>query len=265
MTDSALTTIEQKTVVFYDDELIAILADDGHIYVSVTQMCQALGINARTQRRRLQDHDVLAEGYKRGGLMTLPSESGRGGGQQQATLLRVDLIPLWLAGVRISRVKEEIRQKLKRYQREAAAVLWEAFQEGRLTAEPSLAELLSSDSPAARAYRMATAIQQLARHQLLLESRVGGVESRLEAIEARLDDPGRHISEEQASQISQSVKAVALELSKRSKRNEYGGVYGELYRKFGITSYKHLPVGKFETALSWLTEWHGQITGQVPF
>ena len=32
---------------------------------------------------------------------------------------------------------------------------------------------------------------------------------------------------EQASQISQAVKAVAMELSKQSGRNEYGGVYGE--------------------------------------
>ena len=45
-------------------------------------------------------------------------------------------------------------------------------------------------------------------------------------------------------QISQAVKTVAMKLSKASGRNEYGGVYGELYRKFGITSYKQLPVAK---------------------
>lgn len=69
----------------------------------------------------------------------LPSSpDGRGGGMQKAGMLRVDLVPIWLSGVRIQAVKEEIRPKLERFQREAAKVLWEAFQEGHLTADPAL-------------------------------------------------------------------------------------------------------------------------------
>ncbi|MFN2207967.1 MAG: ORF6C domain-containing protein, partial [Candidatus Promineifilaceae bacterium] len=45
----------------------------------------------------------------------------------------------------------------------------------------------------------------------------------------------------------------------------YGGVYGELYRKFGITSYKQLPVAKFDEAMAWLNEWRESIEGEVPF
>ncbi|MCP5094319.1 MAG: hypothetical protein GY943_02070 [Chloroflexi bacterium] len=52
-------------------------------------------------------------------------------------------------------------------------------------------------------------------------------------IEGQLGDTAHHITPEQAMQISQAVKAVAHELGKRSKRNEYGGVYGELYRRYG--------------------------------
>ena len=66
-------------------------------------------------------------------------------------------------------------------------------------------------------------------------------------------------------QISQSVKAVAIELGKQTKRNEFGGVYGELYRKFEITSYKALPSAKFEECLAWLTEWHQTLVGNAPF
>jgi hypothetical protein len=57
-----------------------------------------------------------------------------------------------------------------------------------------------------------------------------------------------------------------MELSKQSGRNEYGGVYGELYRKFSITSYKLLPAAKFQESMSWLTDWYGSITDKdVPF
>lgn len=66
-------------------------------------------------------------------------------------------------------------------------------------------------------------------------------------------------------QISQAVKAVAHELGKRTKRNEYGGVYGELYRRYNINSYKILPKSKFEDALNWLNEWLQSMISDSPF
>jgi hypothetical protein len=56
-----------------------------------------------------------------------------------------------------------------------------------------------------------------------------------------------------------------MALGKQTKRNEYGGVYGELYRRYGITSYKLLPAAKFEAAMKWLDEWLQSITGSTPF
>jgi hypothetical protein len=96
--------------------------------------------------------------------------------------------------------------------------------------------------------------------------RLDEYDRRLEQVEAALGDEERHISEEQASQISQAVKAVAMILTQRSGSNQYGSVYGELYRKFGITSYKRLPAGQFEAAMEWLTEWYRSLTDEeVPF
>lgn len=187
------------------------------------------------------------------------------GGRQNVGMLRVDLVPLWLSGVSTNAVKEEIRPKLIKFQREAAKVLWEAFQEGRLTAEPTLDELLQSDSPAAQAYRMAQAVMTLARQQLLLEGRLDDHETRLEAIESQLASPSHAVSQSQAMQISQAVKAVAIALGKQTKRNEFGAVYGELYRKFDVTSYKLMPASAFAAVMDWLTEWHQELTGKTPF
>ena len=45
---------------------------------------------------------------------------------------------MWLSGVDVRRVKEDIKDKLvDQYQKESAKVLWEAFQEGRPTADPT--------------------------------------------------------------------------------------------------------------------------------
>jgi hypothetical protein len=254
--EKALTVVAQREVTFYGDELIAVKAADGSIYVSVRHLCGALGLNTQAQTRRIQRQPILADGYEGVAIMATP------GGRQSGGVLRVDLVPLWLAGVDTKRVREEIREKLERYQREAAQVLWEAFQEGRLTADPTFSDLLRVDTPAVRAYKNALAIVELARNQVIMEAQLEDHSRRLEAIEAQLGDPGRHVTPDQASQISQAVKAVALLMGKKSGRNEHGGVYGELYRTFGVTSYKLLPATRFQEVMDWLTNLHENMSGQ---
>jgi hypothetical protein len=265
--DQTIVALEQKTVIFMDDELIAVRAEDGHVYVSVSHLSDALGLDRQGQTQRIQRQPVLFDGFRKGGIQTP-------GGVQTAGLIRVDLVPLWLAGINTGRIKEEERrEKLERYQREAAKVLWEAFQEGRLTTDVEFDELLSqSSSDAVEAYRMLQAMVKLARNQIMLETqldsqrvRLQDHEERLEQLEVTLGDPKHHITPEQASRLSQAVKAVAHELGKRSKKNEYGGVYGELYRRYGINSYKELPADKFEDAMNWLNEWLQSLIDDVAF
>jgi len=259
MTDKALQPIEQKQVEFYGDELTAARASDGHVYVSVAQMCNALGIDTQAQTRRIRRQDILADGFQGVANLTTP------GGRQTAYMLRVDLVPLWLSGIRTATVSEDVRPKLERFQREAAKVLWEAFQEGRLTADPVFDDLLISDHPSAQAYRMGRAIMTMARQQLLLESRIEQHDQRLEAIESQLSAPGRKITAAQAANISQTVKAVAMALSKATGRNEYGGVYGELYRRYEVPAYRELPANKYDDAMTWLNEWLQSISEEGPF
>ncbi len=70
MTNKALAPVEQKEVLFYGDELTAVRSDDGSIYVAVRQMCVALGLDPRVQRRRIQNHEVLSGGYTMGDILT---------------------------------------------------------------------------------------------------------------------------------------------------------------------------------------------------
>jgi hypothetical protein len=119
---------------------------------------------------------------------------------------------------------------------------------------------------------MALAVVKLARNQVLLEARLDSHErdlaqygERLEQLESKLARPERHVTEEQASQISQAVKAVAVALGKKTKRNEFGACYGELYRRYGITSYKMLPAKKFDEAMKFLNDWYQNLVSDAPF
>jgi hypothetical protein len=264
-----LTVTEQRTVSFYDSELDAIKADDGQIYVGIGRMCDALGLDSQAQRRRMDRHEILSDGIWVANLTTQNYV-------RENHVLRVDLLPLWLSGIRVKSVKPEIQPKLKTFQREAAKVLWEAFQDGLLTTSDDLLDemMKSADSPITQAYLMGKAIMRMARQQWVLESRVDShdhqlevVSSRLETIEATLSNPDRFVSADEAMQVSQAVKAIALELGRRSNRNEYGGVYGELYRREGVTSYKLLPAKRFAPVMEWLSTWYQDLTDEtdVPF
>lgn len=263
---SDIQVVEQKLVKLYDDELLAVKAEDSQVYVSVNQMCDALGIAAPMQRRRIRDHEILSEGYVLGSILTE-------GGKQQAALLRVDLVPLWLIGIQINSVREDIRPKLKLFVQRAANVLAEAFQEGRLTADPSFDDLLKqASSDMVEAYQIAQAIMKLARNQIMLEAQLDDHSQtlddhsrRLETIEADMHQEDRYISESQATQISQAIKAIAIALGKQTGRNEFGATWGEFYRKFGIAKYRYLPISRFDEAIAWLNEFYQDLTGESPF
>jgi len=177
----------------------------------------------------------------------------------------------FLFGINADRVKPEYREDVIRYQMECYKVLSEALTEGRLITDITFDDLLQTADPGAvQAYQIAQAVMRLARNQILLESRLSGRlddhEGRLVTLESQLSDTGRNVTPDQASQLSQAVKAVAIELGKKSGRNEFGAIYGELYRKFGITSYKMLPARRFEEAMKFLTDWHESVTGAAgPF
>lgn len=266
---SALTPVEQKQVVFYDDEITAVLVEvEGkrEIFVPIRPICEFLGVAWDPQRRRINRDLVLSDEVKGVTVTVTP------GGRQEMICLPLDYISGFLFGISASRVKEEARDRLVRYQRECYKVLAEAFQEGRLTADPVLDDLLQSDTEAVQAYKMLQALVKLARNQIMLEAqmethavRLTDHEQRLEEIESTLGHAGRTVTPDQASQISQAVKAVAIALGNQTKRNEFGAVYGELYRKFGITSYKLLPAKQFDEALNFLTEWHQNMVGHAPF
>ena len=271
--DQKLQIAEQKTVLFYDDEITAVRLKDGRVFIPVRPICEALGLDWSAQYRRINGDLVLADMAMSVVVTATDIEKGsRRPFTSEMICLPLDYLNGWLFGVNAKRVKDEIRDRLVRYQKECYQVLHEAFQDGRLTTETDVdvEALLAQDSPAAQAYQIAMAVVRMARQQLIMEARLETAVSTLSDHGERLDQleaavGSEHVTEAQAAQISQAVKAVALAIGKKTKRNEFGGVYGELYRKYGITSYKMLPARKFEEAMNFLTEWHQNVAGDAPF
>ena len=88
---------------------------------------------------------------------------------------------------------------------------------------------------------------------------VGNLLHRMNAVEGVVA-PGQVISDAQAAEISTLVKAIATEMAARGNaggtgRNPYQAVFGELYRRFRISSYHNIPLRRFGEVMVWLTEY----------
>lgn len=270
MENRALIPLQQKEVIFYGDTLTIVLVQmegEAQILVPIRPICENLGVNWSGQHQRINRDPVLSKWVRFVGITHTNPEEASKGGNPNLLCLPLDYVSGFLFGINASRVKEELRDRLITYQERCYKVLSEAMQEGRLATSPDFEELLTANTEVVQAYQMALAIVKLARNQILADARLNQHEQRIETLEAQLGDTGRNVTPDQASQVSQAVKTVALALGKKSGRNEFGAVYGELYRKFGITGYKMLPARRFEEAMRWLADWLGELTGErsLPF
>jgi hypothetical protein len=257
--DRALIPIEERTVEFYGDEIKGVRvtrtpSGRSEFFVPLRPLCDYLGISYTGQRERIERDPVLSSK-----LQSVVMETA--GGAQEMQCLALDYLNGWLFGINANRINPKNRERVIRYQEECYLVLRDAFQGSR------------ASDPLAQVEQLGQALITLAREQREFnkrmdetEERVDAMDRRLVAVESRVS-PGEPVTEEQAQQISQAVKAIAYKLSERSGRNEYGGVYSQLYGKFGITSYKLLPSSRYEEAMAFLGEWWQQVagTGDVPF
>lgn len=108
------------TVDFRADTLFAAERDDG-VFVAITPICAALGLDAQKQRKRIQDDPILSEGACQ---VAYPSA----GGMQETFSLRLDLVNGWLFSINEKLVRDEdVRQKVLTYKRECYAVLFQHF------------------------------------------------------------------------------------------------------------------------------------------
>ena len=269
--------LQKRVVPFYGDELVAVQQPDSTIFVLFTRLCENLGLARRGQVLRVQRHTILSKG-----LQSLPVQTE--GGVQEVQCLRLDLLPLWLSGLQASRVKPELQPKLVHYQEEAAVVLWQAFKPQILVEDTSIEpahqgvalQQLQQIAELGRAItHMAEQQIELQRQQHMLSGRmdtaarvikevqgqIAGVQIRLEVLENQIH-PTAYITGPQATEVSNRVKALAeLLTSQDASKNYYQGIFAELYRRFGVSSYKLIVEEQYQEVLQFLDDWRAASVG----
>ncbi|MDP9309832.1 MAG: ORF6C domain-containing protein [Chloroflexota bacterium] len=270
MIEDPSTAIEpraERVIDFYGDPITVALAGE-EMYVPLRSLTEFLGLEWSSQFRRVQRDEILASRVQR---VSMTSADGR---QREMICLPLDLLPGWLFGITASRVRVELQPKLMRYRAEAFRVLWRAFQAEAFTSASTVD--LSPTTPGsslAQIRELGLAIVNMAEQQMALEVRVGEhdgrldraatvikeIERRLTRVEERTAEDAA-ISDAQAAEIANRVRAIAKALAEHDKsKNHYQGVFGELYRRFRVSTYKNIRQEQYGAVLAFLEEWQNGI------
>ena len=114
---------------------------------------------------------------------------------------------------------------------------------------------------------MGRAIVLLAEQQIELQGRMNNAAKFVKSIKGELSDvqvrlgvledklhPAAYITDEQAAEVSNVVKALA-ELLTAKGIGTYQAVFQELYRRYGVSSYKLIRIEQYPSVLSFLEDW----------
>lgn len=269
---TAIQPHAERVIDFYGDPITVALAGE-EMYVPLRSLTEFLGLEWSSQFRRVQRDEILNSRAQRV-IMT-----GADGRQREMICLPLDLLPGWLFGITSSRVRAELQPKLRRYRAEAFRVLWRAFQaEAFNSATNADLPQAASGSSLAQIRELGLAIVHMAEQQMALEQRIGEhdgrldraatvikeIERRLTRVEERTTEDAI-ISDAQAAEIANRVRAIAKALAEHDKsKNHYQGVFGELYRRFRVSTYKHIRQEQYAAVLAFLEEWSMTIQGSDP-
>lgn len=287
---SALVPVEQRTVAFYDTELVALRDAEGTIWVPLRRLCDAIGVAFTNQTKKIQSDPVMSDNLK---LLPVLHPDGR---TFEMDCLSLKYVRAWLFGINANRVKAEIRDKLLAYQREVIEVIDRAFtpvsQESGLDEtmiramrdnalqQAQLWEMVLSERQRLR--RTEQAVEELdeqmgvfgkliyqhddaLRHVLQDLTRLRSEQG---AILARFSDVTRLLPDANAATITPDEKAaikalvddiVAAAQQKGVRlgqgRNDYPAVWDAFKRHFDLAKYDELPRAHYPAALQWLKTW----------
>lgn len=293
-TADVIEPVEQKLVALTpdgDDEVLAARTDTSEIYLPLKPICTSLGVSWTTQYRKIQADDVMMESVRtlrvrtRGGPQNLVCMD-----VEAIPLWLAEIEP-----DRVRPALRDRLRSYKRWVKAVVyeAFARETGIETALGASQGVTPATPEMTALAHVVQLAEAIATLGRQQMAFEQQVdtrfaalqttlqGEIVERHEEVMGRLDQaaavvgsllqrmnavegvvvPGQVISDAQAAEISALVKAIATAMAERDTasgtkgRNPYQAVFGELYRRFRVSSYHNIPLRRFPEVMAWLREY----------
>jgi hypothetical protein len=263
--------VEQVAVTFFDLLCLTVRDADGSIYLSIGDICAAIGVNRSSQMRRLRNHRQLVKGLKLFRVRTA-------GGLQDQEFLHLQMTAAWLMSIGSARTgdperQHAVRERLDYLQLHLIDEVYRAF--ARLTGLPESGAAAIEDlddlrridpTIAALAERMGAMEQSQDRARdawRSLRVDLGDLATRVQALEQKV---GGSITKAQRGYIYQLVQAWAAARAEREPRLSRSAAYAACWaivkRKYQLASYEDLPSGKYADCIAFIKNAYRQVMGE---
>ena len=109
-----------QSVSFYNQKIV-LITHNSNPYVAMKPIAENIGLDWHAQRQRINRHDILGLSAV---MITSVAQDGK---KRDLLCLPLSMLNGWLFGIETSRVKLELREKLRKYQLECFDVLYNHF------------------------------------------------------------------------------------------------------------------------------------------
>ncbi len=251
---------ETLGVTFFEHPCLAVRSTDGTIYVSVRDLCDAVGLRAHGQLRRLRADDDLRDGLQTFRVTTA-------GGPQDQEFLILEFVPTWVSSVQRSRASMTVRERLKYLRLFAIRETYNAFArtaglpEGESRAIEDLRDLEQFDDAMTTIAERQRALEE---SQQKARSAWRDLDMRVRALEEQV---GGVLSTSQRGHIYQLVHAWASARVVRepevSRREIFQACWGAIKTRYRLAKYEHLPAAQYTDCVSYIHGAYQRLTGEA--
>jgi P22_AR N-terminal domain/ORF6C domain len=250
---------------FYSKNYVAHLASDRQFYIRLDDVCDGLGIDSASQRRRIQNDEAIADKLVNISIDTPYQDTTR---KREVAFLNLRAIPYWLGTIDAKRVKEEIRRQVILFKRDFAETAWFVYRSDILPPE-IISEVDSYATPQERELaELMTDFRGLKKKVDLLSGRV---DEELKRVGLTLEELGGRfevmqakvvaeaaINSEQAWLIQRLIQVVGEAMFESGRVKPRSAAHAQAQQEFKdhfrIHIYTALREAQLEEAIEYLTK-----------
>jgi hypothetical protein len=260
-----LTIIQGFPFEFYNTTYVAYLASDRQFYVVLNDVCRGLGVDSRSQRRRIQEDEAIADKLVNIPFETPYQDSVR---VQEVACLNLRAIPYWLGTIDAKRVKDEIRPQVILFKRDFAETAWFVYRSDILPPE-IISEVDSYATPQER--ELAELMADFRGLKKKVDLLGGRLDEELKRVGLTLDDLGGRfdvmqakvvaeaaINSEQAWLIQRLIQAVGEAMFESGRVKPRSAAHAQAQQefkdRFRVHIYSALREAQLEEAIEYLAK-----------